>query len=104
METKNNECKQRFLELCAEVNKRISEIDKDTPWPESEPQWWLDMMEVQRITLRAVSPPSDLVDDGDSENPVSVFVRCMNVLEECLRSPQSKQSKTKKVRDEVKET
>lgn len=56
-----DEAKRRFIEFCKEFNTRSKEIDSITPWSESEPQWWLDMMEIRRRTQRAVdaaTPPS----------------------------------------------
>ena len=49
-----DEAKRRFIELCKEFNTRSKEIDSITPWSESEPQWWLDMMEIRRRTQRAL--------------------------------------------------
>lgn len=31
--------------------REIAAIDDDTPWSEVEPDWWLEMMAVQRAAL-----------------------------------------------------
>ena len=46
-----DECKQRFFELCEEFSKNITEIDNQTPWSETEPSWWLEMREIQKHVL-----------------------------------------------------
>jgi len=43
--------RDRWEALKAKVRAEIGAIDKDTPWAEVEPEWWLEMQEV----LRAVS-------------------------------------------------
>ena len=41
---------QQWLELKAEMLKRIDEIDKATPWRGArEPRWWLEMMEIASL-------------------------------------------------------
>ena len=42
-------CKREFSDLCEAIVTRIKDIDNETPWSEVEPQWWLDMMEMERI-------------------------------------------------------
>lgn len=33
--------------------EEINNIDKATPWSNTEPSWWLEMMEVKRQLLKA---------------------------------------------------
>lgn len=40
--------KNRFEAALHNFIKEMSEIDKQTPWQEVEPEWWLDMSELQR--------------------------------------------------------
>jgi hypothetical protein len=41
--------RQKWEIFREEVTARINEIDKETPWSETEPEWWLQMMEVQKL-------------------------------------------------------
>ena len=46
---------QKFIDMCKEFIKQIDEIDRDTPWSQIEPQWWLDMMKIRRQVQQAIS-------------------------------------------------
>lgn len=46
------EMKDRWEKTKAELLKEIEEIDQATPWSNVEPQWWLQMMRVQRALLQ----------------------------------------------------
>lgn len=46
--------------LRAEMLRRIDAIDKATPWRETEPRWWLQMMDVRAEMLK--SPNEKLTD------------------------------------------
>jgi len=39
-----SECRERWLALKAEFLAEVNKIDNDTPWSNSEPGWWLEMM------------------------------------------------------------
>jgi hypothetical protein len=41
----------QWTALKAEMSARIEAIDRATPWAETEPRWWLEMMEVKRHLL-----------------------------------------------------
>lgn len=49
----------QFNALCAEMLARIDAIDKATPWQETEPRWWLAMMNVQRAVINASKARAD---------------------------------------------
>jgi hypothetical protein len=49
---------KRFLILCSLIMDTIDEIDKDTEWQEFEPQWWLDMMKLQKEVYHILNPES----------------------------------------------
>lgn len=38
-------------DLCENILSQIESIDKETPWSEVEPKWWLEMMEVQSFVI-----------------------------------------------------
>lgn len=40
--------KNRFEAALNNFIKEMSEIDKQTPWQEVEPEWWFEMSELQR--------------------------------------------------------
>lgn len=42
---------QQWEQLRAELLERIEQIDKEVPWSEVEPKWWLLMKEVERAAL-----------------------------------------------------
>lgn len=47
--------KELFVELCKNIFEETKSIDSKTTWGEtinSEPDWWLDMMEIQRIASK----------------------------------------------------
>jgi len=45
--------KEKFIELIKYIVKETEEIDNETPAIYVEPQWWLDMMEIQRKAIEA---------------------------------------------------
>ena len=40
---------EKLDDVLIKLIKDIDEIDKETPWSEIEPDWWLDMMELRRF-------------------------------------------------------
>ena len=40
--------------LKAETLRKIDEIDRATPWQETEPEWWLRMMDVRELLVSKV--------------------------------------------------
>jgi hypothetical protein len=51
------ECKSKFELACASFVAEIDEIDADTPWSDTEPYWWLKMMEIRHICYEVASAP-----------------------------------------------
>jgi len=45
-------CRERWETLKEEMAKKIKAIDEDTPWQETEPEWWLEMTDVERLLLK----------------------------------------------------
>lgn len=43
-----------FIKLCKRILEETGKIDGDTPWQEKEPEWWLKMMELQRLARDCV--------------------------------------------------
>lgn len=43
----NSTPQEQFELLKKAVIEATEQIDKDTPWGNTEPQWWLNMMEIQ---------------------------------------------------------
>ena len=41
------EPKEQFINEMESLVDKLKVIDKNTPWQETEPKWWLDMMDVQ---------------------------------------------------------
>lgn len=39
----------KYVELLDKILADIDEIDGDTPWRETEPEWWLQMMSLRSI-------------------------------------------------------
>ncbi len=39
---------EQWKDLKTQTLVAIDAIDKATPWQETEPKWWLEMMEVRR--------------------------------------------------------
>ena len=56
-----SEARNEFLKECAAFVEKINVIDKQTPWSDSEPSWWLDMMAMRDAALTAIRiyPPSE---------------------------------------------
>lgn len=40
--------KQQWEKLKREIKQRIDEIDKETPFSDTEPEWWLEMQTLRR--------------------------------------------------------
>lgn len=40
---------KQWSDLKAQVLTEIQQIDNNTKWSEVEPEWWLEMMDVQRL-------------------------------------------------------
>jgi hypothetical protein len=47
---------EKWEALRLEIIQRTEEIDKETPWSDVEPMWWVRMMEVQRSARMAKEP------------------------------------------------
>lgn len=47
-----NSPREKYKALENSLKDIISEIDTETPFQEHEPNWWVDMMAIQRILLR----------------------------------------------------
>lgn len=43
-----DECRIRFTDRVLAMRVDIYEIDRETPWSEVEPKWWLEMMEIDK--------------------------------------------------------
>jgi len=43
---------QRYTKAIENTINEFDKIDKDTPWQEVEPKWWLDMMELSRDMIK----------------------------------------------------
>jgi hypothetical protein len=41
--------RQKWESLKQSVIQQITEIDKETPWQDYEPEWWLEMMNIQKL-------------------------------------------------------
>ena len=52
--------RERWQTLRKDILTEINKIDKDTPWQETEPEWWLEMMELHRtISASMVKKPEN---------------------------------------------
>jgi hypothetical protein len=40
--------RQRWEKLKRHILEETAQIDKDTPWQEQEPEWWLEMQTIER--------------------------------------------------------
>lgn len=49
--TPNFTPKERWESLREGILKNIKMIDRDTPWRENEPKWWLEMREIEQKLL-----------------------------------------------------
>lgn len=45
--------RQRFVAEMKAIISKIDIIDKETPWQNSEPEWWLEMMEIRKKAFDA---------------------------------------------------
>lgn len=43
--------KKNYLQLLKNTIASTENIDDDTPWQETEPAWWLGMMELQKLAV-----------------------------------------------------
>ncbi len=41
----------RWKKLKEEMLRKINELDDLTPWAPTEPDWWLEMMDVKKLLL-----------------------------------------------------
>ena len=41
-----------WLDLCEKVINKIDKIDDETPWQETEPEWWIHMQDVRRALVK----------------------------------------------------
>lgn len=46
--------RQKFVAEMQSVISKIDAIDKETEWRPSEPEWWLEMMDIRRKAFDAV--------------------------------------------------
>lgn len=54
----NVEAGVRWQQLQDKILKQIDIVDNGTVWQESEPDWWIEMMEVRRLVQKQVSDNS----------------------------------------------
>ena len=43
--------KQNYLSMLEYFLNKIDKVDKQTPWQEIEPEWWIDMIEIREFIL-----------------------------------------------------
>jgi hypothetical protein len=43
---------ERFKALLKSFIEEVDKIDKETAWLPTEPDWWIDMMNLQRLSLK----------------------------------------------------
>ena len=48
------EAREAYRHMLDHFLNEIKQVDYKTPWQETEPQWWLDMMEIEKL-VRAKS-------------------------------------------------
>jgi hypothetical protein len=39
---------EEWEDLKKEILEKIDKIDKNTPWQDYEPKWWLEMMDIRK--------------------------------------------------------
>ena len=44
----NSTPQEKFEQLKKTLIEATEQIDKETPWQEREPKWWLEMMDLQK--------------------------------------------------------
>lgn len=47
------ECRKEWEDAKCAFLAKIRQIDNKTMWSETEPKWWLEMMEIERLLLKA---------------------------------------------------
>ena len=55
-----NQCHEEFIILCKEFMTKADAIDKNTPWSNVAPQWWLNMNDMQRIAFNEIEKANKL--------------------------------------------
>lgn len=48
------EPKQQFENLKKRIIEEIDAIDKQVPWSEKEPSWWLEMVDIRRTIQNTI--------------------------------------------------
>lgn len=43
---------QQWKDLQVHILEQIAEIDRKTPYTETEPKWWLEMMQVKELVMQ----------------------------------------------------
>lgn len=43
--------KEKFEQACKDFLVELISIDQETPWRETEPQWWLNMQDIQKYVI-----------------------------------------------------
>jgi hypothetical protein len=52
--SKELSAKLEWVSFCKDSLKSIEDINRETPWAGSEPEWWLEMMEVKRLLTKSM--------------------------------------------------
>ncbi len=50
--------KSQWKSLINEMLERIKKIDDATPWRETEPDWWIEMREAERLLISFKENPA----------------------------------------------
>ena len=43
-----DDCRIDFIDAMEDFHRKLDEIDYNTPWSETPPEWWLNMMNIYR--------------------------------------------------------
>lgn len=46
--------RQKFVSEMKPIISKLDAIDKETPWQHTEPEWWLEMMEIRQKAFNAM--------------------------------------------------
>jgi len=46
--------REKFINEMEQLIIKLKAIDKETPWQNSEPEWWLAMSDIERLAISAV--------------------------------------------------
>ncbi len=46
--------RQKFVSEMEQLLVKLKAIDKETPWQQVEPEWWLAMSDIERMAIAAV--------------------------------------------------